>query len=282
MNDAAPVPVHGIEMRPVSIPAPLPVVCMAIGDLYGLADTYITRMFEMLKRHCPVPFHLVCYTDQPRTAPRDVEFRDCSGWHELERDGMRATTRKLGLFNPDYVEFDEYLYLDLTLVIRRSMDALIRCAFSQPQDLIVVEDWHHGGYNSSVMRIRPAPLRFIYDAFVAGESFPFRVPGDQDFIRAAVLSRGEQARVAMFPDGWVVSFKGMMRIGRRDPDRARGLIEHATVVKFHGQPRMHEAFDPVHHFFRIRLRDWAHGRLRSPISIADLKSHWVSRLASER
>ena len=50
----------------VHIPSPLPVVCLALGDLYGLADRYITRMQGMLETHCPVPFKLICYSDLPR------------------------------------------------------------------------------------------------------------------------------------------------------------------------------------------------------------------------
>ena len=270
---------------PSIIPAgsarPLPIVCMAFGTV-ALADLYVTRLFEMLRRHCPRPFRLICYTDQPRGIPAEVEQRDCGAWTEFNREGTPAFMRKLGLFNPAYVEFDEFVYLDLTLVIRQSMQELLDFALSAPEDLVIVKDWHYGCYNSSVMRIRPEPLRFIYDAFVAGERPPQVLPGDQDFIHATISSRNAQHQVALFPEGCVASFKALVRIGRRDPKLARRLTEQATVVKFHGRPRMHQAFDPVYHFFRIRLRDWVHGRLRSPVSVAELKSHWGDGPAHER
>ncbi len=252
---------------------PLPIVCMAFGPV-AQADTYVTRLFEMLTRHCPRPFRLICYTDQARNVPPDIEQRDCSAWTEFDEAGTSAFMRKIGLFNPAYVGFDEFIYLDLTLVIRQSMQELLDHALSSPEDLVIVKDWHYDCYNSSVMRIRPTPMRFIYDAFVAGERPAQVLPGDQDFIHAVVTSRRARHQVTLFPQTSVVSFKAVVRIGRRDPTLARQLTEQATVVKFHGRPRMHQAFDPVHHFFRIRLRDWVHGRLRSPVSVSELKSHW--------
>ncbi|MCM5679448.1 hypothetical protein M8A51_07885 [Schlegelella sp. S2-27] len=258
----------------------LPIVCLALGDFYGLGDQYVGRMYDMLARHCDRPFRLVCYTDRPRKLPAGVESVDCSGWRELDRPGMRATTRKLGLFNPAYVPFAEFLYLDLTLVIRGSMQPLLDVAFGSEKDLVIVDDWHHEGYNSSVMRIRPEPLRFIYDAFVAGESYAQKVAGDQDFIRAVVEKHSAQQRVELFPPGLVVSYKNAVRTGRRNPVTARAMVDGAVIVKFHGRPRMHEVFDPFHHFWRIRLRDLVHGRLRSPVPTAELKREWLGTDAS--
>ncbi len=252
---------------------PLPIVCMAFGNV-ALADIYVTRLLEMLSRHCPLPFRLICYTDQARNVPVEIEQRDCSTWSEFDHEGTPAFMRKLGLFNPAYIGFDEFLYLDLTLVIRQSMKELLDFALSAPEDLVIVKDWHYDCYNSSVMRIRPKPMRFIYSAYLAGERFPQVLPGDQDFIHGVVNDRRAQHRVALFPAACVVSFKALLRIGRRSPKLARRFTEQATVIKFHGRPRMHQAFDPVYHFFRIRLRDWAHGRLRSPIPVDELKSHW--------
>lgn len=253
----------------------LPIVCLALGDFYGLGDQYISRMYAMLRRHCGRPFRLICYTDRARNVPAAVEMVDCTGWRELDRSGMRATTRKLGLFNPAYVPFPEFLYLDLTLVVRSSMQPLLDFAFSSEKDLVIVDDWHHEGYNSSVMRIRPAPLHFIYDAFVAGESYPQKVAGDQDFIRSVIEKHGAQERVELFPAEQVVSYKNAVRTGRRNPAMARSMVDDAVIVKFHGQPRMHEAFDPFHYFWRIRLRDLAHGRLHSPVPTRELKREWL-------
>ena len=254
----------------------LPVVCMAFGD-FPRADKYIDCLLGMLTRHCPEPFRLICFTDRPRAVHSDIEQRDCSAWTEFDEPGMPAFMRKLGLFNPAYVEFDEYVFLDLTLLIRQSMQPLLDFASARPEDLVLVQDWHHECCNSSVMRIRPRQMRFIYDAFIARELSPFAFPGDQDFIHAIVAARSEQQRVALLPAGMVISFKHTVRIGRRDPTQTRAVFEAATIVKFHGRPRMHQVFDPVYRLFRIRLRDVMKGRWHRPVSPAELRElqlHW--------
>src|SRR5687767_13418979 len=113
-------------MPPAHLPSatsasPLPIVCFATGELYGMADLYVARLLGMLRRHCPQPFTLHCYTDRPRRLPTEVMQHDCSGWHELLRPGMRPTTRKLGMFNPRYVAFEQFLFLDVTLIVRSDM-----------------------------------------------------------------------------------------------------------------------------------------------------------------
>ena len=112
--DAAPTPASASAAAVP--PVPLPVVCFSLGEVYGAL--YVRRLHDMLTRHCPQPFTLYCYTDRPRQLPPEVVQRDCSGWTELQREGMRPTTRKLGIFNPAYVEFDAFLYLDETHALR--------------------------------------------------------------------------------------------------------------------------------------------------------------------
>lgn len=257
------------------VPAPLPVVCFAVGELYGMADAYVTRLHRMLARHCPRPFTLRCYTDRPRPGlPEAIEQRDCAGWNELVRPGMRPTTRKLGLFNPRYVEFERFLYLDLSLVIRRDMGALLEGAYARSEDLLIVPHWKNDGYNSSVMCIRRGSLTAIYDAFVSGETYEQRVPGDQDFIRGVVLRHGLQAQVGLFPDGQIVSFKTTIQLGRRDAEAARRRIRDATIVKFHGSPKMHDAFG-ARYWLRTRVEELLHGNLRTVVPMRALRRAWV-------
>lgn len=249
------------------------IVCMAYGNI-DLAEMYVDRLFGMLERCCPFSFRLICYTDKPRNLHPKIEQRDCSQWFEFDQEEISPYMRKLGLFNPDYMGSDEFIYLDLTLVIKKSLHELFECAFSCPQDLVIAQDWHYNCYNSSVMRIRPLAMRFIYDAFVSKEQPLSIFHGDQDFIHFIVSRRHKQHCVALFHDGMVVSFKRMIKMGRRNPILARNIIDHATIIKFHGAPRMHQAFDPIYHFFNIKLQDLLRGKFRSPISMSDLNYHW--------
>lgn len=247
--------------------------CMATGQLYGMADLYIDRLHQMLLRNVVEPFELLCFTDRPRSVHQDIVQIDCSGWHELLRDGMRPTTRKLGIFNPAYVQREWVIYLDLTLVIRQRMDALIAHMRAHDDDLVIVRDWNYDSFNSSVMSFKPRHVAFIYEAFKAGTSYPQTVQGDQEFIHQHVRASG-YARVSLLPAGQVCSFKQAVRTARKNPALARQMVEESIIVKFHGQPRMHQAFDPWYRFSRITLKALAHGRLGLPFSIGAMKKAW--------
>lgn len=254
--------------------SPLAIVCLAIGDMDGMADVYLARLHGMLTRHCPAPFRLVCFSDRDRNQPQGVELRRCDSWTELRREGMRATTMKLGLFNPAYVEFERLLYLDLTLVIRRDMGGLLEEALSSPYGLVIVKDWHHEGFNSSVMSIRRGALSVVYEAFVNGERFDQRVPGDQDFINGVLASRGLQDAVGTFSTGTVESFKRLMRLARHSPTQAREALSTSTIVKFHGQPRMQDVFSRWPYLWRVRLKELAHGHWRPVLPVDELRQAW--------
>jgi hypothetical protein len=258
---------------------PLPIVCMAFGEPHPMTDIYIDRLHGMLKRHCRRPFELHCFTDVPRPLPAGVIRHDCSGWTELDRPGMRRTTRKLGLFNPDYVPFDEFLYLDLSLVIRRDMEELLMFAFGHPADLVIVPNWHYDGFNSSVMRIRRGGLRQVYDSFIAGETYKQKVLGDQDFTHGAITAHGLRDRVALFPAHIIVSFKKTVRLGRHNADEGRKRIANATIVKFHGEPKMHEAFGFWYRLTRVRLKELVRGHWAPVIPIDELRRQWTGESA---
>lgn len=244
-----------------------------------MAELYVSRLYDMLGRHCPQPFVLYCFTDRPRRLPHEVVQRECAGWTELLRPGMRPTTQKLGLFNAAYIEFERFLYLDLSLIIRRDMGGLLAHAFGRHEDLVIVSHWKNEGYNSSVMCIRRGGLQRIYDAFVAGERFEQRVAGDQDFIHGVVTRHGLQAQVAHFATEHVVSFKSMVQLGRRDASLARGRIGDATIVKFHGSPKMHEAFAWRYRMHR-RLEEILHGNFARVLPLRELQREWSAAPAA--
>lgn len=108
-------------------------VCLAAGDAmdtrFGRADLYIDRLFKMLLRHVSQPFQLLCVTDKPRNVDLRITQVDCSQWTEIKTEmssrGGKATRLKLGLFNPEYITLNEFIYLDLSLVIRANFQPLI-------------------------------------------------------------------------------------------------------------------------------------------------------------
>ncbi|MCP5233943.1 MAG: hypothetical protein H6948_18040 [Zoogloeaceae bacterium] len=249
-------------------------VCVATGDFYGMAETYVERMAGMLRQFAPAPFKLICVTDRARQLDPSIEQIDCTAWQELRARGGRATRLKLGLFNPAYIPYTEFVYLDLTLVIRASLGPLLEFSRSQETDLVIVNGWFYDGYNSCVMRIRPAGLRFIYEDFVSGREYPAKIPGDQDYITGSLRAHGVEATT--FPPEQIVSFKQAIREGLGAPAAASHRIGSALIVKFHGKPKMHQIFRPWYRFFKYGLRYLGRGRLAYPFSIADLERCWSS------
>lgn len=253
-------------------PRPVQFVCVAIGDLYGMAESYVNALYQMLTRHTGRPFVLACVTDRRRTLANDIVQIDCTNWNELRARGGRATRIKLGLFNPQYVQSEDFIYLDLSVVVRASLAPLLDFAAESSAPLVIVKDWYYDGYNSSVMRIRNRSLNFIYEEFVAGVSYPGKIPGDQDFITGSVRAHG--TAVDCWQADQVVSFKHAIRRGLSDPAGSRAEINDALIVKFHGRPKMHHVFNPVYRFFKYGLRYLARGQLRYPFDITELGRNW--------
>lgn len=248
------------------IPAHVDVVSLAFGDRYP--DLYYERLYRMLARHMPTAFTLTIVTDRPRALPPEIRTLDASAW-TMGREGMRVTTNKLRLFDPESGLPPEFLYLDTTLVIHRDMGPLLDFAFGREEELVVVKDWNYDCYNTCVMRIRTGGrLRAIYDAWLAGEIYDHRVNGDQDYVHAVVADRGMTDEVALFPTDQIASYRNARNASRNDPEASRVTLDRAIIVKFFGYLKMHQ----------LASRSWRWKRaLRKPREIPIL-GFWVREL----
>lgn len=256
-----------------SAPDPVQVVCMLVGDRYP--DVYVPRLANMLKRHMHVPHVLTCIVDRPRPLPPGVKALDASQWSQMKREGMRLTTNKIRLFDPETIPFDEFLYLDVTLVIQKDMRPLLAYAEAKPEELVIVKDWNYDCYNSCVMRIRRSEsLAKVYEAFVAGKTYAFRNPGDQDFIHACVRDLSLEEHVAFFEPDHVVSFRNIRDRHRTNPEAAYEEIRRGIIVKFFGKPKMHQVADPLYNLFRIRLKNPSYGAKDARFWLKELREHW--------
>ncbi|WP_144630508.1 hypothetical protein [Bordetella genomosp. 13] len=248
------------------LPDHLHAVCVSTGPAFD--DLDIHRLHHMLQRHCPIPFTLHCYTDRPRNTPAAVQIHLLDDWHELERPDMRQTTKKLRLFAGHGLPAAEFLYMDVSLVIRADMRDMLAYAFNSPADLVIVPHWRNEGFNSSVMRIRTGALSMVYDAFRAGEAYVQDVKGDQEFIYFSLRARGLLGRTATFPDGQIISYKTTRRLCRKDSKRAHQRLAHATIVKFHGKPKPAQVLGGFWESLRARLRRCGNFGRR------ELRRHW--------
>jgi len=216
---------------------------------------YVHVLDRMLRRHMPRPYSLNCVVDRPRDLPAGVRTIDASNWN-LRRDGLRVTTDKLGLFEAGRLPFNEFLYFDTTLVIQRDMSDLLECAFGREEELVVVRDWNYDAYNTCVMRIRAGgALSGVTEAFRAGVEYPWRNPGDQDYLTAFIRDKGLEDQVAIWPDEIVVSYRNARVLHRTDPAAAYAELEKGTVVKFYGKTKMNQLINPIYRQFKMKGPD---------------------------
>lgn len=250
----------------------LNIVCMAMGDRYP--NLYVHKLHSMLKRFVNRPYTLWCIVDRPRPLPDDIKIIDASKW-TMRRPGMRITTNKIRLFDREALPFDEFLYLDVTLLIQKDMTPLLDYAFGREEDLVILKDWNYDCYNSCVMRIRQTDaMQTIFDTFESGKEYPRRNPGDQDFIHACVQDKGLQNRVALFPEEMIVSYRNARTINRTDPKAAHDLLEKGIIVKFFGRDKMHQVLNPLYRLFKIRLRKGGNGASDWKFWVEELRARW--------
>jgi hypothetical protein len=244
-----------------------------MGEAYPAV--YVKRLSKMLERHMNVPYQLHCITDRSDRLPERVFRIDASDWHEMKREGMRVTTNKIRLFDPSAIPFEEFLYLDVTLVIQKDMRPLLEYAMAQGEDLVIVKDWNYDCFNSCVMRIRRSPaLEAIYRTWLEGKSFPFRNAGDQDFIHSCVHHLGLCDKVALFQPDHVVSYRNLRNRHRTDPKGAYEAIRKGIIVKFWGEPKMHQLANPYYNLMRIRLRHLTRGPKDARFWLRELRRNW--------
>jgi hypothetical protein len=248
----------------------LTVVTVQAGRRYP--DLYVDRLRAMVARHLPVPHRLVCWTDEirPGRFHPAIEVRDLSSW------GLAGFFNKLRLFDPDVGGADPFLFLDLTMVVRKSLVPLIEQGRSSEASLIAVQDWNYPIVNSSVMWLRPdANTRAVWDAWTRGERFHGHIPGDQNFIDAVFKSYSPDA-LAFWPAPMVASYKALRKIARRAPGVALRSLESAVILKFHGHPKPHEVLNPWSHPASTVLRHPLHPRLWNYLA-AEIEAHWHDR-----
>lgn len=246
---------------------------MLVGDAYSAL--YLQRLAGMLERTLDVPFRLHCITDRARRMPANVNSIDASGWDDVRRENMRITTHKIRLFDPASVPFEEFLYLDVSVVLQKNLQPLLDYCNSKEEELVVVRDWHYDVYNTCVMRIRHCPeLYSIYEAFASGKTYKCRWHGDQDFTSACLRDNGNEDHVACFEPNHVVSYRNLRFLHREDEAAAYEKIKEAIIVKVHGRLKMHQILNPYHNFTGIRMKNLRCGSKDARFWVKEMRALW--------
>ena len=249
---------------------PLEVVTVQAGSRYP--DLYVERLRNMVARHLPLPHRFVVWADRlagpsPRRFGADIEARDLSGW------GLPGTRNKLRLFDPEVGGIRPFFFLDMTLVIRKSLLPLVARGRSTRASLVAVQDWNYPTLNSSVMWINPDQhSAHVWESWLATGQHSWTKRGDQNYVNEIFRTASPEA-LTFWAKGQVVSYKTLRKRAAKDPAGALAAAERATILKFHGMPkppdvlnlRAHPRSTVLRHPFRPRL--WT-------FLADDIREHW--------
>jgi hypothetical protein len=186
------------------------VACLKWGQKYPAE--WVNRLARGVDRHLAEPHRVVCFTDDVAGVECDTE--------PLPDNGVHGWWNKLWLFSLER----ELLFFDLDCVIVGDIAPL----FHVERFTICKDPWAPG-YNSSVMKITPG-LGFVWQQFMrARPDLSHRLNGDQDFLNLTLLD------AALFDPAWCLSYKAHVR--------GKALPDSASVVYFHGEPKMNGVGD---------------------------------------
>ena len=223
------------------------IVCLKHGAKYD--STYVNNLYNMVKRHCTLPFEFVCFTDDIRDINPDIHTIS------LKHIGVYGWWYKPIFFDKAFPLNGNILYFDLDIVIHKNIDNLFTY---NPGKFLICRDFNRSirsdwaRMNSSVFRLVSGSLPFVYDVFMENAAMNMRrFHGDQDWIYEMLKDR---KNLWMFwPDEWIRSYKWEMR-DRAHLDRIGGIrnfkvkadpIVHdlCNVAVFHGEPHPHQVED---------------------------------------
>ena len=93
------------------------VVCVKTGHKYGMR--YVVHLKRMIDKYLPVEHRFVCLTDQHEREPGGIEFID------IREYGLKGWYAKMLIFNRSIVGPGKILFIDLDMVIARSLMPLV-------------------------------------------------------------------------------------------------------------------------------------------------------------
>ena len=90
--------------------------CLKWGNLYG--SEYVNRSYGGLLKHCNMPFHFICYTDDKEGISSKIDTRDIEELRPYNTK-MVFTYEKLMLIEKE--EYDKNIWIDLDVLIHKDV-----------------------------------------------------------------------------------------------------------------------------------------------------------------
>ncbi|MDT0682911.1 glycosyl transferase [Roseicyclus sp. F158] len=256
------------------------VVCIKWGTAFGPA--YVNRLYSGVRRNLRSPVRFLCMTEHSEGLHPDVEVLELPREpfaEEMEAAlavaDRKGAMRKVSLFRPGLIEDLEgpVLGFDLDVVVTGPLDDLVDVA---PGCVAMRADWVEARRgratgHGSVFRYDPALHPWLYEELAADPASRVAWARGSEQRYTSTLAQ-ERGAFAYLPEDRVVSFKhDCLRWPPMSYLREPHLPAGASVVCFHGRPKMEEA-----------VAGWTGmGGLRRARPCGWLKDHWIDRTRAD-
>jgi len=241
-------PTPPIQTLPPKTDAKYNIMCLKHGGKYS-AD-YVNNLYNMVKRHCTLPFDFICLTENSDFIDPNIIIKDLPTY-------LQGWWCKPYLYSNDLQLDKTTLYIDLDVVISNNIDKLLTWS---PGQWCTVRDFTRSmrpnwpKYNSSVVRFEPGQLNEHWLNFKNNQiAIQKRFFGDQDYLYDDNYKKNP---ATLYPESWIVSWKWEVRKSREfKPGGTKGnrLFKHienvvpkdeTSICVFHGDPNPHKCEDP--------------------------------------
>ncbi len=196
---------------------------------------YVIGLRRGIAQHMKPEHRFICLTDAVKETVFDDDWN--IQWEPLRHD-WPGWWSKVEMFRPDLERYGRILFLDLSCLVVGDLDDI--ALYDGPA--CITSDWYHGGPSQSVLSFAPGEMRAVWDLFKSDpdkwmERGDKRIApdfGDQVLVNEVYGLDGLKRWQTELP-GQVVSFK--VHCGT-------GVPKGARLVKFHGEPRIHDCQEP--------------------------------------
>ena len=206
------------------------VVCVLTGKKYGFR--YVLQLHRMVSKFLPVDHRFLLLTDETTTAPDGIEVIN------IEHYGLKTWFAKMLIFNREVVGDGKILYIDLDMIIAKSLEPLVNLDinFGICDNFTRINQIRNGGkatwpcqFGSCVMLLGDGFGQFVWDKFwkkpwayiLNAKQF-----GDQ-YIIECLTGKCAVVLQDVLPEGYFLHYKDFTE----EPD------ERAAVLVFAGKTK---------------------------------------------
>ena len=213
---------------------PINIACVYSENRPYYTSEYLSLFENVLKDKCPIPFEIVCLSNEPARTFRKLKSDIRPIPFILDRHHTNASWwGKLELFRPD-IE-GSFLYFDLDNVITRPLDEIIDVVMKNLTTPIMIDDVdpRQKRFQSAVMWIPQSKKHLVWDQFIknpdkfikkAGAYGDAQIIRETEFGKKAysfqyLLGENGHEKICSYRHGWT---------------KSQSCRQNAIVVAMHG------------------------------------------------